>query len=87
VFHNLRLYDQQWADWDRKLEDIMSSYWTNFAASGDPNGGSVPRWSAYSGAEGDKVMSFGDTAAMDHTRLDKATTDLLDAAHAKLMSR
>jgi para-nitrobenzyl esterase len=87
VFHNLRLYDQRWADWDRKLEEIMSSYWTNFAASGDPNGAGVPRWSAYSEADADKVMSFGETVATGQTRLDKAKSDLLEAVYAKQMSR
>ncbi len=27
-----------WTDVDRRLADVMSSYWVNFARSGDPNG-------------------------------------------------
>ena len=29
---------------DRKMADEMSSYWVNFAKSGDPNGKSLPNW-------------------------------------------
>src|ERR1700722_8363595 len=31
----------------QQLSAAMVSYWTNFAASGDPNGGSLPPWSLY----------------------------------------
>jgi para-nitrobenzyl esterase len=29
---------------DRRMADQMSSYWVNFARSGDPNGRSLPNW-------------------------------------------
>ncbi len=29
---------------DRKLSDQMQVYWTNFAKSGNPNGGGLPEW-------------------------------------------
>ena len=32
------------------LSNSMISYWTNFAASGDPNSASLPVWSPYSSA-------------------------------------
>src|ERR1041384_84291 len=44
VFHNQYLFDHNWTDWDRKLEKIVSSYWVNFARSGNPNGKDLPRW-------------------------------------------
>ena len=45
-------------DVDRKIAGTLSSYWANFAASGDPNSKGLPMWPAYS----DKavVMEIGD---------------------------
>jgi para-nitrobenzyl esterase len=33
------------ADWS--LSDAMASYWTNFARTGNPNGGGLPEWPRY----------------------------------------
>ena len=32
---------------DRKLSDAMMTYWTNFAKTGDPNGGDMVKWPKY----------------------------------------
>ncbi len=87
VFHNLKLYDQQWADWDRKLEEIVSSYWVNFAAHGDPNGDGLPQWTAFSENQSDKVMVLGDKVEAGSTRLEKANLELYEAFHARQTSK
>jgi para-nitrobenzyl esterase len=35
---------------DQMISDSMATYWTNFAKRGDPNGGGVPNWPAFSDA-------------------------------------
>ena len=43
---------------DQELAAAIQTYWTNFAKTGDPNGGGLPRWSAYKpGTE--PYMEFG----------------------------
>jgi para-nitrobenzyl esterase len=47
VFDHLEQAKLPWTDEDRALAEIMSTYWTNFAKHGDPNGPGVPEWPAY----------------------------------------
>jgi para-nitrobenzyl esterase len=47
VFNNLDSVKRPWTETDRKLADTMSSYWVNFAKSGDPNQAGLPYWPAF----------------------------------------
>ena len=47
-----------WTDSDRQVADAMSSYWVNFAKSGDPNGNGLNKWPVYDG-KSPSVMVFG----------------------------
>lgn len=44
-------------DEDEALTDAMGLYWTNFAKTGDPNGGNLPNWPAHESAA-DQWMTF-----------------------------
>ena len=60
AFNNPRAPDELgWTDEDRRIGDVMSTYWTNYAKTGNPNGKGLPRWPSYSG-KAESVMELGD---------------------------
>jgi para-nitrobenzyl esterase len=46
VFNHLD-NSRPWTDQDRQVSDTMSSYWVNFATTGDPNGKGMAKWTPY----------------------------------------
>jgi para-nitrobenzyl esterase len=48
-----------WEPIDHQLATTMSSYWANFAATGDPNGKGLPAWPVYNSKDCN-VMVLGD---------------------------
>ena len=55
----------------------MTSYWVNFAASGNPNGASLTKWPAYT-AKDDQVLEFGDQIAVK-SEVNKTGLDFFDS--------
>jgi para-nitrobenzyl esterase len=70
VFEALPSKKLPWRPEDEKLSDLISSYWTNFAKTGDPNGPGLPHWPAYTAATQYEVMhlSFDSHAEPDAHR-------------------
>ena len=77
VFHNLHLVSRPYADADRKLSDIMSAYWVNFATTGDPNGEGLPSWPVYR-EKSDLALELGNEIRV-RPELHKAELDFLDS--------
>ena len=63
VFNNLYATDRPWTDEDRRIADMVSSYWANMIKAGNPNGPGLPAWPAYDAAKV-SVMRLGDDAGM-----------------------
>jgi para-nitrobenzyl esterase len=58
VFDHLNQEPWRWTAADRRIAEEMSSYWVNFAKSGNPNGRGLPEWPAFTNADG-RVLSIG----------------------------
>jgi para-nitrobenzyl esterase len=50
--------EPDWSPRDRRVADLMSSYWTNFARNGDPNGPGLPHWPMFVGPK-QRTMELG----------------------------
>ena len=63
VFHTLDSRALRWRDADRRVADLMTSYWTNFAKTGNPNGDGLPVWPAW--GAGHLVMRLKDDPTVE----------------------
>ena len=61
VFQTLDRNDARLTAGDWAISDTVSTYWTNFAKHGDPNGPGVPTWPRYTDTDR-RVMYFHDEA-------------------------
>jgi para-nitrobenzyl esterase len=64
VFDHLDQYSWRWTAADRKLAAVVSSYWVNFARSGNPNGAGLPLWPEFE-AEKSQVEYLADPIRTD----------------------
>jgi para-nitrobenzyl esterase len=75
VFENFP-YRLSYQDVDKQLGEIMTSYWVNFARTGDPNGAGLTRWPIYDPMK-DDVIEFGDQVGVQ-LRVNAVGLDFFD---------
>ena len=62
AYDNLHTLNRPWEEVDHEIADLMSSYWANFVATGDPNGPGLPQWDIFN-PETEQVMVIDKTSA------------------------
>lgn len=80
VFDTLKVaYGDKVTDADRAAASAASRYWVNFARTGDPNGGGLPKWPVYSPKE-DVLMDLAVEGPIAKPDPIKARLDAIEAA-------
>ncbi|HSC15450.1 MAG TPA: carboxylesterase family protein [Gammaproteobacteria bacterium] len=68
---------------DRKVADQMSSYWVNFARSGNPNGAGLPTWQEHRIGDSDRAMILDADPSSERLPA-KARLELYDKLYAQM---
>jgi para-nitrobenzyl esterase len=68
---------------DRKVADQMSSYWVNFARSGNPNGSGLPTWQEHKVGESDRAMILDANPSSEHLPA-KARLEIIDKLYTQM---
>ena len=82
VMGALAMAERPFAPADHQIADMMTSYWANFIATGDPNGKGLPHWPA-AGEKPDFTMEVGDRTAPIPIAGSEAKRQLLEKFFAK----
>ena len=72
-----------WTDDDFRLSDLISSYWTNFIKTGNPNGKGLPEWPKCEAKNGYKVMRLIDDKSHASADDRRGRYEFLDAHSVK----
>jgi hypothetical protein len=56
TYHNLKFSNPPWQPGDHQLAEVISFYWANFAAAGNPNGKGLPEWKPYHSTTNEMIM-------------------------------
>ena len=76
VFGNVDKVGLDWRDDDREVSRLITSYWTNFAKTGNPNSAALPAWRAYDPLKHATQLLRPDAHTVDGVR--RAKLDLWD---------
>jgi para-nitrobenzyl esterase len=81
VFGNF-VWQFPWDEADHKLSDIVSTYWVNFAKTGNPNGNGLAQWPVFDPAK-DEALEIGDAIGV-RSQVNKAGLDFFDSYYRSL---
>ena len=83
VFDTLTTSPWPTAEMDQRQADAMASYWTTFAAKGDPNEGERPEWPEF-GSEPDRLLEFTNDGPVAKAVPFADRLDLIEAYYARV---
>ncbi|HLX94091.1 MAG TPA: carboxylesterase family protein [Puia sp.] len=64
AYDNLSFENRPWRKVDFDLANLMSTYWANFAKTGDPNGSGLPYWPPFD-TKSFQTMQFDSTSTIE----------------------